>query len=51
MRKDDLDSLPIEERDIEIKRRSHRRLFSAFIIVDIALVAYIVYTIIMLATH
>ncbi|MCQ2793808.1 MAG: hypothetical protein MJ207_00325 [Bacilli bacterium] len=40
--------LPDEEKRALITKRSHRRLFFAFLIIDIGLFAYLIYALIML---
>ena len=51
MDKETFDALPEEEREAIIKKRSQHRLLMAFIIIDVALICYIVYALIMLFTH
>lgn len=48
---EELLNLSPEDQQALIKKRSRRRLFTIFFFIDIGLIAYIVYSLIMLFTH
>lgn len=48
---EELLNLSPEDQQALIKKRSRKRLFSVFVLIDIALIVYLVYSFIMLFTH
>lgn len=51
MEQNKFDILTEEEKNLEFKRKSRHRLFIAFLILDIALMGYLVYAAIFFFTH
>lgn len=51
MADNELNNLSPEQEEAEAKKRSRRRMYTAFILIDIFLAGYIIYAFIMLFTH
>ncbi|MCQ2792182.1 MAG: hypothetical protein MJ208_01515 [Bacilli bacterium] len=45
---EELENLPVDDEEALTKKRSHRRLFWTFVLIDIGLLVYIVYSFILL---
>jgi len=51
MNEEEIKTLVAEDKDSENKRRSRKRLFIAFLIADVILISYLIYSLIFFFTH